>query len=232
MPLCRLSILIPVFNEADTVLPLFAAVDALSATDFEKEIIVVDDGSTDGTADKIRNFVATRPLWKTATHAINRGKGAAVCTALALATGDAVIVQDADMEYNPEDIKRMAAVFTGANAVFGSRNLQKNHYSYRSYYLGGYIMTKIFSLLYGCRMTDMLTCYKLMATDTMRQMQLQSRGFAIEAEMSAKLARCCVSVNEVPISYHSRTKEQGKKIRPRDALTILMTLIRYRFWKK
>ena len=232
MALKKLSILIPVFNEALTILTLCESINNFSDNGFEKEVIVVDDCSTDGTTVILRNFIAKHPLWKMVTHTRNKGKGAAVRTALALATGDAVIVQDADMEYNPEDIKKLVVAFTGSNAVFGSRNLTHNHYSYRSYYLGGYILTKIFSLLYGCAATDMLTCYKLLATDTMRQLQLQSRGFAIEAEISAKLARYDVPVHEVPISYHSRTKEQGKKIRPTDAFAILATLIRYRFFEK
>lgn len=216
----RLSVLIPVYNEEHT---LAEVIRRVSEVELEKEIIVVDDCSTDGTPE----ILASLPeQWLVALrHDENRGKGAAIRTAMTAATGDAVIIQDADLEYDPRDFLRLIEPFRERNAkvVFGVRSLEKQEWHMR---LGNRLLTGLTNLLYGSELRDMETCYKLMAKEIADDLDLRSNGFAIEAEITAKILLRGHHIHQVPIWYSPRTE---KKLTPFDGLPTLWTLLRLRF---
>jgi len=231
----RLSIIVPAHNESRTIGIILHKLSELPDSGMEHEVIVVDDGSTDGTAAIAEGFAAGRPGWSVLRHVRNLGKGAAVRTALAAATGDAVIIQDADLEYDPADIPKLERAYLesgGRVAIYGSRNLHKNDYAHFSYYLGGRLITLFANLLYGLRLTDIFTGYKLVPMVYMRQIGLGAVGFEFCVEVTAKLTRLGIAILEVPIGYHARTFAEGKQIRARDGWISLKTLIRYRSWRR
>ena len=227
----KLSIIIPAYNERHTIGQVLASLDALDFG-FDVEFIVSDDGSTDGTANIIKDLRTTRPL-KKHLAAINQGKGAAIRAGLGLVEGDHVIIQDADLENDPADILRLAqeSQRTGAQAVYGTRfaagsrqlgkaspaNLAANR-----------VMTAYANLLFGARLTDMATAYKLIQTSVIKKIRLQSLGFDFEPEITAKLLRMGCKIHEVPISYLPRSKAQGKKVRWTDGLRYMLVLTRFR----
>ena len=223
-----LSVIIPCFNEYRTILTILERVQRVA---LQKEIIVVDDGSTDGTRDLLSALVAGLPGITVIFHEVNRGKGAAIQTGLARATGEIVIIQDADLEYDPEDFHAVIAPILAGDkqVVYGSRNLRANHYSYRTFYWGGRLVTLVANILYGAKLTDEATCYKAFARPVIEGLQLESNGFDFCPEVTAKVLRSGQVIHEVPISYHARPREEGKKIRMRDGLQAIWILIRYRF---
>jgi len=229
----KLSVLIPVFNEAATLPEILRRVSLASRPGLQLEIIVVDDGSTDGTAAILSELRETGGLdggLILLRHAANQGKGAAIRTALAAASGDAVIVQDADLEYEPGDYHRIVAAMTGdAPVVYGSRILGNNPHSYLRYYYGGRALTVVFNLLYGTRLTDLTTCYKAFRRETIRSLPLTSRGFEFCPEVTALLARRGVPIREVPVAYHPRSLAAGKKIRWHDGARAVWTMLRLRW---
>lgn len=227
----KISIVVPAYNEERTIGVLLDQVLALDLTPVEKEIIVVNDGSHDATekilsrySDKVRVY----------THERNRGKGAAVRTGFEKATGDYVVVQDADLEYNPEDFRAMLACASSNNAhvVFGSRWLKHPDGGQRKgglrFYLGGQALTWLTNILYGTHITDEPTCYKMMHRDVLRRITLTSEGFEFCPEITAKIARLGIPIYEVPIRYAPRSLEEGKKIRARDGLIAIWTLLKNR----
>ena len=225
----RISIIIPVFNEQATIAEVLARV---LAVDLDKQVIVVDDGSTDGTSELLEEWGKRQPDWVTVQrHAKNQGKGVAVRTGLAEVTGDCVIIQDGDLEYDPRDYSRLLAplIEGQARVVFGSRLLGNNPRMFFAQRVGMVVLTWLSNLLYGASLTDMETCYKLFARDVVAGMTLTSDRFNVEPELTAKVLRQGLDIVEVPIAYTGRTYADGKKINGRDFLSAVWTLIRFRF---
>lgn len=216
----KLSILIPVFNEEPQILELLRRV---AAVDLEKEIIVVDDCSTDRSWELINSVQI--PELRAIRHPVNQGKGAGIQTALREATGDVVIIQDADLEYSPEEYPKLLAPLQRqeADVVYGARDLSGQRAIIK---FGNRFLTFVTNLLYGSHLTDMETCYKVIPTQLMRSLQLKADRFQIEPEITAKLLRRGCRIVEVPISY---TPRKQKKLNPwRDGLPALQMLIRCR----
>ena len=225
----RISIIIPVFNEQATIAEVLARV---LAVDLDKQVIVVDDGSTDGTSELLEEWGTRQPEWVTVQrHAKNQGKGVAIRTGLAEVTGDCVIIQDGDLEYDPRDYSRLLAplIEGKARVVFGSRLLGNNPRMFFAQRVGNVVLTWLTNLLYGASLTDMETCYKLFARDGVAGMTLTSDRFNVEPELTAKVLRQGLDIVEVPIAYTGRTYADGKKINGRDFLSAVWTLIRFRF---
>ena len=230
----RLSILIPAFNEERTLATLLNRVLAADTAGVEKELIVVDNASSDNTPAVLTAMRRLQPQLKVLTSKRNLGKGNAIRRALAEATGDWVLVQDADLEYDPADyLGLLAPALCGeATVVYGSRFLywtKGARSGYRLFCWGNRFLTWCANRLYGATLSDMYTCYKLVPADLMRQMNLTSDGFEIEAEVTAKLLRRRIPIREVPISYAARTRSEGKKINFLDGLVALWTLLRFRW---
>ncbi len=224
----KLSVLIPVYNEKPTVLELLRRVK-IQDPGMEREIIVVDDGSTDGTAQSLRGL--SEPGLKVLFHPRNRGKGAAVRTALEAAEGDLILIQDADLEYDPRDYPLLLAPLVDgrADAVYGSRFLGGPHRVLLFWhYFANRTITLVCNILYDINLTDMGTCYKAFRAERLKPIPLRSEGFGIEAELTAKICRRRLRIYEVPISYSGRTYAEGKKIKWTDALGYLWCLFRYR----
>lgn len=220
----KLSVLIPVYNEEAGVETLLRRVQAV---DIEKEVIVVDDCSTDSTRAILSRLDI--PEMRVLSHNVNRGKGAAIRTALSAASGDAVIIQDADLEYDPHDYAALLApILSGkAQVVYGYRDLDHQKPLFR---FGNRLLTGITNLLYGTRLRDMETCYKLMVTDVAKSLDIECNRFDLEPEITAKIVRQGYEIHQVPISYEPR---EEKKLSPhRDGLPALWALVKYRFWKK
>ena len=227
-----LTIIIPVFNEARTIDELLRRV---VAAPYRKQIIVVDDGSTDGTTAILERWEG-RGNVELLAHSKNRGKGAAIRTALEQARGRFTIIQDADLEYDPADYPRLIAPLASGQAqvVYGSRYLRPDHKRSSHWSLfrcGVAVLNGCARLLYGARLTDEATCYKVFPTDTLRSMGLECQRFEFCPEVTAKACRLGWRIVEVPISYHARTVQQGKKLRWRDGWAAIETLWRWRKWR-
>jgi glycosyltransferase involved in cell wall biosynthesis len=226
-----LSIIIPVFNEKKTILEVLKKVEGVDLGSFgiQKEIIIVDDGSTDGTREILENL---KNKFKIVYHPVNLGKGQAIRTGLKFVSGEYVLIQDADLEYDPEDYKKLldCALKNNAQAVYGSRLLNPHHKrAALSYYLGGIFLNFATNILWGTKITDESTCYKLFKTQTLKSLNLKCRKFEFCPEVTAKIAKRGIKIYEVPISYYPRSKKEGKKIKWRDGLQALWTLIKYKF---
>ncbi len=225
----KLSVIIPIYNEEATLEELVNRVEAVS---LPKELILVDDGSTDGTVEILRQWETNpRPEMTIIHQPKNMGKGAAIATGLAHASGDLVIIQDADLEYDPQDYHKLVAAFDSPSqkVVYGSRNLARNPRSSFSFYWGGRLLSWVTNLLYGSRITDEATCYKVFRTDALREIGIESTGFEFCPEVTAKALRRSWHIREVPISYHPRLWDEGKKIRWYDGLIAIWWLVKYRF---
>jgi len=225
----KLSIIMPVYNEASTISKILRLVLAADTKDVKKEIIIVDDFSTDSTREVLKHI--KEPGIKVLYHRKNLGKGMAIRTALKKATGDIIIIQDADLEYEPNEYyKLIKPILDGrARVVYGSRNLNKENrqHSGISYTIGGLFLTWFTNLLYNTRITDESTCYKVFRADVIKGIPLECKRFEFCPEITAKVALRKIRIMEVPISYYPRAKWQGKKIRWRDGAQAAMTLIKY-----
>lgn len=226
-----LSIIIPAYNEENTILEILKRIEAvnLDALSFKKEIILVDDGSIDGTKDILKTL---ENKYKIVYHSKNYGKGSAVRTGLEYATGDYTLIQDADLEYDPKDYRKIleCALKNNAEVVYGSRRLNtENKFSYLSYYLGGVFLNIVANILYGVRISDESTGYKLFKTKTIKSFLLRHQGFEFCSEVTAKIGKRKIKIYEVPINYYPRSKNQGKKIQFKDGLIALWVLIKYKF---
>lgn len=225
----KLSIIIPVFNEKETVEEIIKQVAAAPILGYEKEIIVVNDGSNDGT-EKILENLREKLNFILLRHPQNLGKGAAIKTALEQVTGNLVLIQDADLEYSPDDYQKLLKAFDEKTSiVYGSRNLEKTRRGYFLYFLGGRFLTAFFNIMFGSKLTDINTGYKLFQTDVIKNINLKSNGFEFCEEVTAKILKSGYFIKEVPIYYYPRKFSQGKKIRFLDGLSGIWTIIKYRF---
>jgi glycosyltransferase involved in cell wall biosynthesis len=226
-----LSVLIPVYNEVRTLLEVIAHVRAVA---IKKEIILVDDGSTDGTRELLRDKVEGQfPDVRVFYHEINRGKGAALRTAIEHACGEVMIVQDADLEYNPKEyFALLEPILDGrADVVFGSRFLgggeHRVHFFWHRW--GNGVLTTLSNMLTNLNLTDMEVCYKVFKAEVLKDIKLKSNRFDFEPEITAKVAKRRYRIYEVPISYSGRDYEEGKKIGWKDGVQAIWTILKYRF---
>jgi glycosyltransferase involved in cell wall biosynthesis len=227
---CGLSALVPVYNEVETIEEIVRRLEAVSIV---RQIIVVDDASIDGTQAIVKRLVAEGRVVAD-FHETNQGKGAAIRRALQLATEQYLVIQDADLEYDPCDFYAMVNAVKQQNAqvVYGSRFLGGTRTGMIwTHYFGNRFLTLLFNLLYGQRLTDMETCYKLFSTDLLRQLGIDHDRFDVDPELTAKVVRAGHRIAEVPVSYAGRPYLAGKKIRPQDAFSAIKTLWQYRRWR-
>ena len=221
----KLAIIVPVYNEAATIAEVVAR---LRSVPLDKEIVVVDDGSADGTWEALQPLAG--PDLKLLRHPRNRGKGAAIRTALAAVTAEAVVIQDADLEYQPEELPALLApVASGrADVVYGSRFRGTIDGMRLSNYLANKILAWTASILFRARITDEATCYKLFRTSLLKSLPLVSERFEFCPEVTARVRRRGIRIHEVPITYRGRTVAMGKKIRLADAWEAFYTLVKFR----
>lgn len=224
----ELSVIVPVYNERETLLKI---IEAIEVSPVSKEIILVDDGSTDGTRELIQRHFLERSGFKVIFHVRNQGKGQAVRTGIAVASGNAVIIQDADLEYDPTDyVNLLKALKEDASpVVYGSRFFGKQKVTASWHRFVNYFLTMLTNVLYGSRLTDMETCYKLFSTPFLKSLLLESSGFEIEVELTAKTLRSGLNIREIPIAYKGRSFHEGKKIGWKDGFKAIAALLKYRF---
>lgn len=224
----KLSVVIPVYNEAATVLSILERVRRVA---MDKEIIVVDDGSTDGTREILRGV--SGPGLSILFHEKNQGKGAALRTGFAKIAGDVVLVQDADLEYDPAEYPRLLKpILDGqADVVYGSRFGGATHRVLLFWhYAGNRFLTTLSNMFTNLNLSDMETCYKVIRADLLKRIRLRSNRFGFEPEFTAKVARLGCRIYEVPVSYHGRGYESGKKITWKDGITAIGCIVWYRFF--
>lgn len=226
------SIIIPVFNEEKTLAKIIGRVRLANLGPLSKELIVIDDASSDDSAQVLKRMSDIKFF----QHGHNQGKGAAIRTGLKHATGDIIIIQDADLEYNPDEYSVLLnPLLQGkTSVVYGSRFLKETHNSDYSkgskfYYFGNRMLSLLTTLIYGQRVTDMETCYKAFNADILRSIPFKAQRFDFEPEITAKLLRKGHTILEVPITYSPRSIEEGKKINWKDGLKAIYYLIKYRF---
>lgn len=224
-----LSVIMPCYNEATTIHDILAQVRAV---EIEKQIIAVDDNSSDDTYAVLCHEAAADPTMIVIRHPNNRGKGAAVRSGLARASGEIVLVQDADLEYDPQDYYELVKPIAEGrvNVVFGSRFHGRHTGMYFWNALGNKGLTFLTNMLFNCWISDMETCYKVMRTEIMRDLQLESNDFRLEPEIVAKVLKRGERIYEIPVSYLGRTYEEGKKMKPSQGLYAVLALLKYRFF--
>jgi glycosyltransferase involved in cell wall biosynthesis len=225
-PEVKLSVIMPVYNERATLMEIITRVERLP---LEKELIIVDDGSTDGSTDILRGLPPERA--KVILQEANRGKGAAIRAALPQVTGDVVVIQDADLEYDPNDLlKLLKPIVEGkAEVVYGSRFTGERKNMFFWHWVGNRFLTLVTNILFDTTLSDMETCYKMFKAGIVKDISLRSRKFEFEVEITAKVLKRRYRIYEVPISYAGREFHEGKKITWRDGITALWNLFKYRF---
>ena len=227
----KVSIIIPVYNEKNTIISILQEINKTNFSELEKEIIIVDDASTDGTEKILQELVAD---YKVLFHKANQGKGAAIRTALKEVTGDFVIIQDADLEYLPEDYNLLLPLLINdeADVVYGSRFINPDNI--KNFILKNMIANKFLTclnnLLYGTQITDMETCYKAFRKEFIQDITIKSNRFDFEPEITAKVIKKKARFKEVPIRYRGRGHKEGKKINWKDGIQAVFTIIKYRFF--
>jgi len=222
-----LSVIVPVYNEVKTIRQILEKINSVG---IDKEIIVVDDGSGDGT-DKVLREIKYLNL-KVIHHSGNRGKGAAFLTGLANATGEFVIIQDADLEYDPTEYVKLIDEFNkdGADIVLGVR-FTEGYHGLLIPRLGNRFLTGLLNLLFGAQLNDFLTCYKLLRRDTLNKLNLKSKGFGVDTEIVSKILKRKLKIKQVAVSYKPRNYAEGKKIKWYDGIRAILSIIKYRFWE-
>lgn len=230
----KLSVLMPAYNERATIREIVGRVQAVDLGPLEREIVIVDDGSKDGTRDILREMDGHGGV-RAFFQERNQGKGAAIARAIRESTGDILIVQDADLEYNPQDYPHLLApILEGrADVVYGSRFLghpRGHRVLYFWHSVGNKLLTLLSNAFTDLNLTDMETCYKVFVRRIADQLDLQSRDFGMEPEITCKVARLGARIYEVPISYSGRTYEEGKKIGLKDAFKAVWTILKYWRW--
>jgi glycosyltransferase involved in cell wall biosynthesis len=226
----QISVIIPVYNEVSTIREIVARVQAV---DLEKEIIIIDDGSTDGTREQLHEITLSHENVRVLYHDHNQGKGAALRTGFESASGDIVIIQDADLEYDPREYPvLLEPILDGrADIVYGSRFLGGPHrVLFFWHYLGNKFLTLLSNALTNLNLTDMETCYKVFRREVISDIQLKSDRFGFEPEFTAKIAKKGVRIYETPISYSGRTYAEGKKISWKDGVKAIFAIIWFRFF--
>ena len=230
--MARLSIIVPVYNEAQTIEQVLDKVDAIEVGDLEKEVVVVDDGSTDGSAELIASRM-TRGIQHRLSHLsiVNLGKGAAVRVGFKHATGDIILIQDADLELDPNECGRLIApILEGrADVVYGSRFARKAPGIPLLTRWANRALTTLTNVLFGCRLTDMETSYKAFRREVLQAIRLRCVHFDIEPEVTARVLQAGYDIVEVPISYNPRRKDEGKKLAWTDGIDAVYTLLWCRF---
>ena len=227
----KLSIIIPVYNEVETLDEILGQVQAVKLK-LEKEIILVDDFSTDGTRDILKQIEDLNdPSMQVFYHSVNCGKGAALRTGFQNATGDLIIIQDADLEYDPQDYPKLIQpiIEDQADVVYGSRFIDGMQKGLRISYIANRFLTFLSNLLTGLWISDMETCYKVIKTSILKEMHLTSDRFGIEPEITAKIAKRKCRLVEIPINYRGRPFDEGKKIGWKDGVAAIFHIIRFRF---
>jgi glycosyltransferase involved in cell wall biosynthesis len=230
----KLSVVIPAYNETATIRDIVKLVMAVDVG-MEKELVLVDDCSTDGTRDILNQLAAEHPGWRILFHEHNQGKGAALRTGFAAATGDIVVIQDADLEYDPRDYPvLLGPILEGrADVVFGSRFLGggPHRVCYFWHYMGNKLLTTLSNMMTNLNLTDMEVCYKVFRREVLQGLIIQEARFGFEVEITAKVAHRKWRIYEVPISYYGRSYEEGKKITWKDGFRALWCICKYRFVK-
>lgn len=224
----KLSIIIPVYNERNTVFEIIKRVEAVKLNDIEKELVIIDDCSTDGTKDILNKLKKHTIIF----HPKNMGKGAAIRTGLEKATGNIFVIQDADLEYDPSSFTELLKPILNekTNVVYGSRNLNHVRKNIILHYVGNIFLTYVFNLLYGYKISDMETCYKMFTREALKGIELKGNRWEFDPEITANFARKGERIIEVPIIVKPRSFKEGKKINWKDGIRILYCLIKYRFF--
>ena len=226
----KVSIIIPVYNEKDTLLDLLRIVEKTNFCGLNKEIILIDDASNDGSREIL---LSMKDRYKIYFHEKNKGKGAAIRTAFKYATGDYVIIQDADLEYSPSDYDKLLPLLINneADIVFGSRFMNKENLKnfLLKNKLANLFLTVLTNILYGSAISDMETCYKAFKKDVIKNIKIKSDRFNFEPEITAKVLKKKYILKEIPINYNGRCHQAGKKIGWKDGLQAIFTLIKYKF---
>ena len=228
----KLSVLMPVYNERQTLAEIVSRVLEQRINGIDSlELVIVDDASTDGSAEIIEQLAGTYSQIQPIFQKTNRGKGAAIREAIEVASGDIAIIQDADLEYDPNDFQIMLAPILQANAdvVYGSRFMIKgdNQDLYSKHALGNRFLTFLSNSFTSLNLTDMETCYKAFRLQALKTIPLRSNRFGIEPEITAKIAKRKLRLHEVPISYHARTYAEGKKIKWKDGIVAIYIILKY-----
>lgn len=221
-----LSVIVPVYNEKETILKIL---EKVRNVDIEKEVIVVDDGSNDGTSELLKEIRYDN--FKIVNLPFNMGKGAAIRFGLVHATGDIIIIQDGDLEYDPEDYHKVIEPIASGRAqvVYGKRDFRMSPIKHLRYFWGGQLVTFLSNILYGAGISDEPTCYKAFKRDVLKRINLRCIGFEFCPEVTAKVRRLGIKIHEVPISYYPRHINEGKKIHWVDGLKAIYVLFRYKF---